>query len=62
MNYPVCLHPLYCIIVSVRKRMVQKLNDEGVPANQIVQISGHKKHQQHQQLQQIEQPAVNGHF
>lgn len=42
MNYPVCLHPLYCIIFSVRKRMVQKLNDEGVPANQIVQISGHK--------------------
>ncbi|XP_052762232.1 uncharacterized protein LOC128204867 [Mya arenaria] len=27
---------------SARKRMVQKLNDEGVPPNQIVQISGHK--------------------
>jgi hypothetical protein len=26
----------------VIKRMVQKLNYEGVPANQIVQISGHK--------------------
>lgn len=27
---------------SARKRMVQKLNDEGVPPTQIMQISGHK--------------------
>ncbi|XP_060597803.1 uncharacterized protein LOC132751629 [Ruditapes philippinarum] len=27
---------------SSRKRMIQKLSDEGVPANQIMQISGHK--------------------
>ncbi|XP_060588773.1 uncharacterized protein KIAA1958-like [Ruditapes philippinarum] len=27
---------------SSRKRLIQKLQDEGVPANQIVQISGHK--------------------
>ncbi|KAL3855020.1 hypothetical protein ACJMK2_014251 [Sinanodonta woodiana] len=27
---------------SVRKHLIQKLNDEGIPANHIVQISGHK--------------------
>ncbi|XP_060598775.1 uncharacterized protein LOC132752466 [Ruditapes philippinarum] len=27
---------------SARKRLIQKLSDDGVPANQIVQISGHK--------------------
>ena len=27
---------------SARKRLIQKLNDEGVPPNQIIQISGHK--------------------
>ena len=26
----------------MRKHLIQKLNDNGVPANQIVQISGHK--------------------
>lgn len=28
---------------SARKRLIQKLNDAGVPPNQIIQISGHKK-------------------
>lgn len=32
----------YSYIFSARKRMMQKLNDEDIPANQIVQISGHK--------------------
>ncbi|KAL3890019.1 hypothetical protein ACJMK2_002319 [Sinanodonta woodiana] len=27
---------------SVQKHLIQKLNDEEIPANQVVQISGHK--------------------
>ena len=32
----------FLIFFSARKRLIQKLNDEGVPPNQIIQISGHK--------------------
>ena len=31
-----------CCTSSARKRLMQKLNDQGVPPNQLVQISGHK--------------------
>jgi len=27
---------------SARKRLMQKFNDENIPANQIIHISGHK--------------------
>ena len=30
------------LFFSVRKHLVQKLTDEGLPPNQIIQISGHK--------------------
>ena len=37
-SYKLCIY----FIFSVRKHLIQKLTDEGLPPNQIVQISGHK--------------------
>ena len=45
-----------------RKTLVQKLQDNDVPPNQIIQITGHKKPPVNKQLQQPKRATDGKHF